>query len=62
MKALQDFAQRQSKNIFGVDEIKAIAAALGCRDKCDALIATLNNEGFLLKKGGKTYQLQTIDF
>ena len=28
-------------------------------DRFDDLIFTLNNESYLLKKGGKTYQLQT---
>jgi DNA helicase MCM8 len=25
-------------------------------------IASLNNQGFLLKKGPQTYQLQTVDY
>lgn len=60
--ALQRTAEVQSKNIFTVDEIKHSIHALGLKSSVDQLIAILNNEGFLLKKGPKVYQLQTTDF
>jgi hypothetical protein len=28
----------------------------------EGFLASLNNQGYLLKKGGKCYQLQTTDF
>ncbi|CAL8091791.1 unnamed protein product [Orchesella dallaii] len=60
--SLQQLAIRQAKNIFSFDEIKSTAVILGVGTDITSLIATLNNEGYLLKKGARTYQLQTVDF
>ncbi|ODN04355.1 DNA helicase MCM8 [Orchesella cincta] len=62
VNVLQQQAVRQSKNIFTVDEIKSVAVGLGLLNDINSIIATLNNAGFLLKKGSKTYQLQTADY
>jgi len=59
--ALQSYAEKQSKNIFTEEEIRQIGSALGLKSIVGSLICALNNEGFLLKKAGNTFQLQIVD-
>lgn len=50
------------KNVFDAAEIKEVARAAGLeRVDLGAMLETLNNQGFLLKKGPKTYQLLVGD-
>jgi len=62
VSTLQTLSVQQCKNIFTVDEIKQIGRALGMSGEMDNLISSLNNEGLLLHKGGRIYQLQSADF
>jgi len=63
LDVLQQLAERQSKNIFSFDEIKSTAAEIGFgSDRVSSLIDTLNNEGFLLKKGASVFQLRRAEY
>ncbi|KAM7310313.1 DNA helicase MCM8 isoform X1 [Ixodes scapularis] len=64
VRALTAESRKNGVRIYTLAQLSSIA-----RDKCgvDAsgvhrLIDSLNDQGFLLKKGAKTYQLQTTDF
>ncbi|PSN44603.1 DNA helicase MCM8 [Blattella germanica] len=63
ISALQHRADAQSRSIFSVDELKEIAklARIEVGDFFGFLSA-LNNQGFLLKKASKLYQLLTVDY
>jgi DNA helicase MCM8 len=60
--ALTRAANQTSNAIFTVQQIKDIARDIGIRvETVSDLIFTLNNESYILKKGPRTYQLQTAD-
>ncbi len=61
MAALQVMAEKQSKNTFTMDEIKQMGRKIGLASGIEGLVSSLNNEGFLLNKGGRVYQLQCVD-
>lgn len=59
--ALQKVAERTYNSIFTVQQMREIAAEIGMQVMdFEGLITSLNNQGFLLKKGPKVYQLQTF--
>lgn len=64
VRALTAESRKNGVRIYTLAQLSSIA-----RDRCgvDAsgvhrLIDSLNDQGFLLKKGARTYQLQTTDF
>ncbi|CAI8050102.1 DNA helicase MCM8 [Geodia barretti] len=60
--ALTRAADQTSNAIFTVQQIKDIAREIGIRvENVSDLIFTLNKESYILKKGPRTYQLQTED-
>lgn len=60
IRELTRVANQTSKTLFTISQMKDIASRVGIRVDCfEDLIFTLNNESYLLKKGPKTYQLQT---
>jgi len=63
IQALQRQADRLQKNIFTVDEMKTIAnmAKISVPNFMD-FIFSLNNQGYLIKKTPKIYQLLTADY
>ncbi|RDD46487.1 DNA helicase MCM8 [Trichoplax sp. H2] len=59
---LNNFAGREGKSIFSVQEMSKIARdASFDTANFDDLIYSLNNQGYLLKKGYRVYQLQTLN-
>jgi DNA helicase MCM8 len=43
--------------------MKTVATDMGMRvDDFDGFVDTLNNQGYLLKKGARVFQLQTTNF
>jgi DNA helicase MCM8 len=58
--AIERKAESLQKNIFTVDEIKAIAVAMGVESGLERLIDVLNNDGFLIKKGPRVYQFMCV--
>lgn len=43
--------------------MRTVAADMGMRvDDFDGFVGTLNNQGYLLKKGARVYQLQSTNF
>jgi len=63
VQALQKQADRLHKNVFTVDEMKTIAsmAKIGVPNFMD-FIYSLNNQGYLIKKSTKIYQLMSADY
>ncbi|XP_071080734.1 DNA helicase MCM8-like [Haliotis cracherodii] len=58
--ALQKVAEQTYNSIFTVQQMRQIAKDLGLHvADFEGFVASLNNQGFLLKKGAKVYQLQT---
>lgn len=59
---LQRMSEKTYKSIFTIDEMKQLVkqANIKVRDIND-LIASLNHQGYLLKKGSRVYQLLTAD-
>ncbi|XP_065178607.1 DNA helicase MCM8-like [Sycon ciliatum] len=56
---LQRVSEQTYNALFSVQQIKTIAQEIGVDMRLvDDLIASLNNQGFLLKKGPRVYQLQ----
>ncbi|XP_060580099.1 DNA helicase MCM8-like [Ruditapes philippinarum] len=61
--ALQRISDQTYNSIFTVQQMQQIAKELGMNIlDFGTFIASLNNQGFLLKKGPKVYQLQTTDY
>ncbi|CAH0382120.1 unnamed protein product [Bemisia tabaci] len=60
IRALEQYAEHQSKNIFSVKEMKSFAQNISM-DTTDfySFISNLNTNGFLLSKGNNMYQLAT---
>lgn len=61
--ALQRISDQTYNSIFTIQQMQQIAKELGMNiGDFGSFIASLNNQGFLLKKGPKVYQLQTADY
>jgi len=62
ISALQREGHRMSKNTFHLDEIKNIARMAQIPlEKLVDLISSLNNQGFLIKKSSKVYQMLSLE-
>eukprot|EP00088_Acartia_fossae_P071254 TRINITY_DN9747_c0_g1_i5.p1 TRINITY_DN9747_c0_g1~~TRINITY_DN9747_c0_g1_i5.p1 ORF type:complete len:360 (-),score=68.71 TRINITY_DN9747_c0_g1_i5:7-984(-) len=62
ISALQREGHRMSKNTFHLDEIRNIAKMSQIPvEKMFDLISSLNNQGFLIKKSSKIYQLMSLE-
>jgi len=60
--ALTRHAELTDKNVFAVEELKQVLASFGGRvPNFYDFLATLNTQGYLLKKAAKTYQLLCVD-
>jgi len=63
IQALQRQADRLQKNVFTVDEMKTIAKMVNISvPNFMDFVFSLNNQGFLIKKSAKIYQLMTADY
>ena len=63
IQALQRQADRLQKNVFTVDEMKTIAKMVNISvPNFMDFVFSLNNQGFLIKKSSKIYQLMTADY
>ena len=64
IQVLQRQADVQQKNLFTVDEMKTLATMAGINvpGAFSDFILTLNNQGFLIKKSPKLYQLLSADY
>lgn len=61
--ALQKVSEQTYNSIFTMQQMRQIAKECGVQVlDFEGFISSLNNQGFLLKKGPKVYQLQTADF
>ena len=50
------------QNTFSVEEMRQVAQMLGLQqDKMADIIESLNNQGFLIKRSNKQYQLMSLD-
>ncbi|XP_062863189.1 DNA helicase MCM8 [Trichomycterus rosablanca] len=59
--ALNQIAERTHKTLFEVQDLRQIAKQLQVQVvDFEGFVSALNEQGYLLKKGHKTYQLQTI--
>ncbi|XP_077585522.1 DNA helicase MCM8 [Stigmatopora nigra] len=59
--ALHTHAQQTNENQFTLQAIRSLAERLNIKVlDFEGLVSSLNEQGFLLKKGAKLYQLQTI--
>uniref|UniRef100_A0AAY4CF72 DNA helicase MCM8 n=1 Tax=Denticeps clupeoides TaxID=299321 RepID=A0AAY4CF72_9TELE len=57
--ALNQIAERTHKNTFEYQQLRQLAVDLNVVD-FESFVSALNEQGYLLKKGHKIYQLQTI--
>ena len=64
VQVLQRQAEVQQKNMFTVDEMKSLATAakIAVSGSFADFITSLNNQGFLIKKSPKLYQLLSADY
>ncbi|CAG5115856.1 unnamed protein product, partial [Candidula unifasciata] len=63
VSALQKIAEQTYNSIFTVQQMRQISKDIGMQiPDLEGFITSLNNQGFLLKKGPKVYQLQTFGF
>ena len=64
IQVLQRQAEIQRKNVFTMDEMKNLAnmARLTVSGSFGDFLLSLNNQGFLIKKSPKTYQLLSADY
>ena len=54
-------AETQSKKLFSINEMREVAKTAGLDTfGFNEFVDSLNNQGFLIKKGRNLYQLQTI--
>jgi len=61
--ALQRQAHNLQKNVFTVDEMKKVAQMSNIKlDNFSDFVASLNNQGFLIKKSAKVFQLIPCDY
>uniref|UniRef100_A0A3B4YJG5 DNA helicase MCM8 n=1 Tax=Seriola lalandi dorsalis TaxID=1841481 RepID=A0A3B4YJG5_SERLL len=61
INALHSHAQRTSQKQFDLQMLRSIADKLNIKVMdFEGLVSSLNEQGFLLKKGSKLYQLQTV--
>ncbi|KAL4224835.1 DNA replication licensing factor mcm8 [Mactra antiquata] len=61
--ALQRISDQTYNSIFTLPQMQQIAKECGLNiGDFGTFVASLNNQGFLLKKGPKVYQLQTADY
>lgn len=61
--ALQKMAEQTYNSIFTVQQMRQIAKDIGLQVMdFEGFINSLNNQGFLLKKGPKVFQLQTFGY
>ncbi|XP_061545935.1 DNA helicase MCM8 isoform X3 [Phycodurus eques] len=59
--ALHAHAQRTNQKQFDLQAIRSVAERLNIKvTDFEGLVSSLNEQGFLLKKGAKLYQLQTV--
>jgi hypothetical protein len=50
------------QNTFSLEEMRQVAQMLGLQqDKMADIVESLNNQGFLIKKANKLYQLMSLD-
>ena len=61
---LQRSAEAQKKSTFTVDEMKSLAAMskISFSGSFADFVASLNNQGFLIKKSSKLYQLLSAGY
>jgi len=64
VQVLQRSAEAQKKSTFTVDEMKSLAAMskISVSGSFADFVASLNNQGFLIKKSPKLYQLLSADY
>ncbi|XP_072713404.1 DNA helicase MCM8 isoform X3 [Ciconia boyciana] len=61
VSALNSIAERTYNNLFDLQQLRQIAKELQIRvSDFESFIGSLNDQGYLLKKGSRVYQLQTM--
>ncbi|KAM4597632.1 DNA helicase MCM8-like, partial [Polymixia lowei] len=61
VNALHTHAQRTNQKLFDLQQLRSVADTLNIQVlDFQGLVSSLNEQGFLLKKGAKLYQLQTV--
>ncbi|XP_002197067.6 DNA helicase MCM8 [Taeniopygia guttata] len=61
VSALSSIAERTYNNLFDLQQLRHIARELQLRvSDFESFIGSLNDQGYLLKKGSRVYQLQTM--
>ncbi|NXG54209.1 MCM8 helicase, partial [Hemiprocne comata] len=61
VSALNRIAERTYNNLFDLQQLRQIAKELQIRvSDFESFIGSLNDQGYLLKKGSRVYQLQTL--
>ncbi|XP_062427433.1 DNA helicase MCM8 isoform X3 [Rhea pennata] len=61
ISALNNIAERTYNNLFELQQLRQIAKELQIRvSDFESFIGSLNDQGYLLKKGSRVYQLQTL--
>ncbi|XP_076016578.1 DNA helicase MCM8 [Genypterus blacodes] len=61
ISALHTHAQRTNQKLFDLQTIRSVADRLNIKVlDFEGLVSSLNEQGFLLRKGNKQYQLQTV--
>ncbi|XP_041333061.1 DNA helicase MCM8 [Pyrgilauda ruficollis] len=61
VSALSSVAERTYNNLFDLQQLRHIARELQLRvSDFESFIGSLNDQGYLLKKGSRVYQLQTM--
>ncbi|NXU11580.1 MCM8 helicase, partial [Pardalotus punctatus] len=61
VSALNSIAERTYNNLFELQQLRHIARELQIRvSDFESFIGSLNDQGYLLKKGSRVYQLQTM--
>ncbi|KAK6983738.1 DNA helicase MCM8 [Biomphalaria glabrata] len=61
ISGLQRISEQTYNNIFTLQQMRQVAKDLGLNvPDFEGFVSSLNNQGFLLKKGPKVYQLQTF--
>ncbi|NWU01238.1 MCM8 helicase, partial [Urocynchramus pylzowi] len=61
VSALSSVAESTYNNLFDLQQLRRIASELHLRvSDFESFIGSLNDQGYLLKKGSRVYQLQTI--
>ena len=60
---LNRIAGETYNSLFTLQQLRGIAGDMGLRiDGFEDFVDSLNNQGYLLKKGARVYQLQTAGF